>query len=160
MTEKMDFSQLGKEAAENEPSRSSNESVNIESDISPESAIEDEKPEFQADAKFFTSFVVGFVDTGIVFIFGEKQENALSDNEKTGFNDLFERGAEHFRVSKQIEGTPGFFVELFGRVFSAFGKRLMTDEGRKAFFSRLKTKKKTEKTEEQEQEKYDQPFPI
>ncbi|MDA0780748.1 MAG: hypothetical protein PQ612_06405 [Rickettsiales bacterium] len=155
MSDKFNFDDLGKEAARNEPPRSSDETVQkvCVQQYTPEEESEGVKFEFQAN--FVASSVVeGFASLWRA-AWGASKGAELTEKEREGLNSLLDRGAEHFGFTTYISGGKGFFVELLGRILAAIVPRAANSTTRNHFRDTVFYGKKTDKKTENTQEKND-----
>ena len=155
MSDSFDFDNIGKDAAHNEPPRTSQEAVNetvSNSSVTvlpPNTQEQEEGVKFKFQADFMASSVVEGFCSIWRSLWGSGQGAQLTDKEKEGLNSLLERGAEHFGFVTYISGAKGFFIELLGRLIASIVPRAANKESREHFkktvFNGSETVKKQEK---------------
>lgn len=114
---------MKREETEKESENSQEKTVN--------EAVEEES--FSADASFLVPALIEVINSFWSYIWGKEEGGKLTDTEKEGFESLFERGANHFGISRNIQGGKGFFIEFILRVIGATCKRFGNDNARKHF---------------------------
>jgi hypothetical protein len=156
MSNNFDFDDLGKEAAKNEPPRSSDEGITkVEVEPYNPSNEEEEGVKFEFHANFVASSLIEGLASLWRSAWGESKGAELTDKEKDGLNSLLERGAQHFGFTTYISGAKGFFIELAGRILAALVPRAANKNQREHFksaFFGYKKPKQQPKQQERESE--------
>ncbi len=88
---------------------------------------------FEVDTRFLLPALIGWIGAAWAKLWGEGEGAALTDDEKNGFESLFERGFEHWGLKASVTGTKGFIMELTARMIGAFGSRFMDEDMRQEF---------------------------
>lgn len=92
------------------------EGVNImDSELQEQEQAEDLREDtFTVKASDYSSLLSEGINGGIVKAFGENK--CLNEEEKQGFNDIFERAANYYGLNKEVSGSMGFIFALLGQV--------------------------------------------